>query len=66
MVQNLYPRGLGIFENLGIFIPRGLGIFENLGFLGIFYPSIFWGWGFFRGMGYPTKKPPLVQVPKIV
>ena len=35
----------------------------ELGFLRLenpqnFIPGIFWGWGFFfRGMGYPTKKP---------
>ena len=37
---------------LGIFIP---------GDRGFVIPGIFWGWGFFRGIGYPTEKPPLLR-----
>ena len=36
------------------------GIYLYPGGLGIFIPGIFRGWGFFRGIGYPTKKPPPV------
>ena len=35
-------------------------------FFGIFIPDLFekipWDWDFFRGMGNPTKKPPLVVI----
>ena len=50
---DFYPRKLGIFENLGIFIPWILPKFGNL-FPGIFAKlGIFRGWGiFFRGMAY--------------
>ena len=54
----ILSRGLGIFENLGIFISEIRQI-QGIG--------VFWGWGFFgdgdffRGMRYPTKTPPLVD-----
>ena len=51
------PRGLGIFENLGIFIPGDWEFLEIWGFMpnfgdiceiyAIVIPGIFWGWGFF-------------------
>ena len=65
-----FPRGLGIFSNMVIFILgigdfflRGLEILENLGIfiagiftkLGIFYPRNFSGWGFFGDGDFPPK-----------
>ena len=58
------PRGLGIFEDLGIFIPGDWGFLKLWGFLstGFFGKGDFLGMDFFiRGIGYPTKKPPLDQ-----
>ena len=43
------------------FYPRGLGIFENLGtFWGYFISGILGMGIFLRVMGNPTKKPPLI------
>ena len=64
----IFIHGIGDFWNLGIFIPWDRGFLKILGFLPnpreiwIYIPGIwdFSGMGiFFRGMGYPTKKPPL-------
>ena len=64
-------RGLGIFKFWG-FYPRGSGILQIWGFLspeflpnpgdwGFFIPGFLGDGDFFlRGMGYPTKKPPLL------
>ena len=51
-LRNIFHFGLDQkIPNFGIFIP---------GF-GIFIRGIFRGWEFFCGMGYPTKKPPLIK-----
>ena len=62
-IWGFLSRGLRIFENLGIFIP---GIFaKSRGFWRNLRDLYFGDWGFFgdadffRGMGYPTKMPPL-------
>ena len=48
LVSRFLSPGFGIFLNVGIFYLRDI--------LGIFYPR---DRDFFRGMGYPNKKPPL-------
>ena len=67
---DFYPGDLGFFKFLGFLSPEigdfvksgffipGIGDFYLWGFLGM---GIFRGWDFFRGMGYPTKKPPLTS-----
>ena len=67
---DIYTWGFRIFYNLGIFI-QGIGnflksgdrgFFQIWGFLsrGFFWDEDFSGMGiFFRGIGYPIKKPPL-------
>ena len=61
-VNRGFLKNLRIFvKSLG-FISRELKIFYPRDFFGNFlFPGFFGNWVFFRGMGYLTKKPPLVN-----